>query len=247
MKRSSNLLASGLFLAFALFIQGGCAGTANVTQPAAQTAPEKKDAATQAVDEGPILAGKVVETMNAKSYTYICLEKNGKRGWVAVPGVQVAVGQEVQIRPGTEMGAFRSSTLNRSFDNIVFSPGLVTDASAQLPQGHPALDSKGQLPQGHPDTAATAKPTSNSAMPGAAASPGKLDGKVVETFDGGGYTYICLEKDGKKTWAAVPATKVTLGNQIELQPGMPMPNFTSKALNRTFDNIIFSSGVIPNK
>lgn len=247
MKRSSNLLASGLFLAFALFIQGGCAGTSKVTQPASQTAPEKKDAATQAVDEGPILSGKVVETMDAKGYTYICLEKNGKKGWVAVPATKVSVGQEVQVRPGTEMGQFTSKTFNRSFDDIVFSPGLVSDASAQLPQGHPALDSNGQLLQGHPDTAVTAKPTSNAAMPGAAATPGKLDGKVVETFDGGGYTYICLEKDGKKTWAAVPATKITLGDQIELQPGMPMPNFTSKALNRTFDTIIFSSGIVPKK
>jgi hypothetical protein len=247
MKRISNLLASGLFLAFVLVIQGGCAGTANVTQPAAQTAPDKKDATTQAVNEGPILAGKVVETMNAKSYTYICLEKDGKKGWVAVPAAQVAVGQDVQIRPGTEMGKFTSSTLNRSFDNIVFSPGLVTDAPAQLPQGHPVLDSKGQLPQGHPDTAATTKPTRNAAMPGTAATPGKLDGKVIETFDGGGYTYICLEKDGKKTWAAVPATKVTLGDQLELQPGMSIPNFKSKAINRTFDTIIFSSGIILKK
>jgi hypothetical protein len=242
MKRSSNLLASGLFLAFALSIQGGCAGTANVTQPVAKNAPDKKDAATQAVDEGPILSGKVVETMDAKGYTYICLEKNGKKGWVAVPATKVSVGQEVQVRPGTEMGQFTSKTFNRSFDDIVFSPGLVSDASAQLPQGHPALDSNGQLLQGHPDTAATAKPASNAST---VATPAKLDGKVVETFDGGGYTYICLEKDGKKAWAAVPATKVNLGDQIELQPGMPMPNFKSKALNRTFDNIIFSSGVIP--
>jgi hypothetical protein len=247
MKRSSNLLTSVLILAFALTIVSGCAGTSKVTQPVAKTEPEKKEAAKQAVDEGPILTGKVVETMDAKGYTYICLEKNGKKGWVAVPATKVFVGQEVQVRPGTEMGQFTSKTFNRSFDDIVFSPGLVSDASAQLPQGHPALDSKGQLLQGHPDTAATAKPTSNEAVPGTAATSAKLDGKVVETFDGGGYTYICLEKEGKKTWAAVPATKVTVGDQIELQPGMPMPNFTSKALNRTFDSIIFSSGIIPKK
>lgn len=236
MKRSLNLLASGLFFALALAIQGGCAGTAKMTQPAVQTAPDNKNATTQApaVYEGPILAGKVVETMNAKGYTYICVEKNGKRGWVAVPAVKVAVGQDVQIRPGTEMGKFTSKTFNRSFDNIVFSPGLVNGASAQLPQGHPNI-------------AATTKPTGNEALPSTAAAPGKLDGKVVETFDGGGYTYICLEKGGKKTWAAIPATKVALGDQIELQPGMTMPNFTSKTLNRTFDTIVFSAGMVPNK
>jgi hypothetical protein len=245
MKRSSNLMVSGLLFAFMLAIQGGCAGTAKVTQPAAQTAPENKDATSHAVYEAPILAGKVVETMNAKNYTYICLEKDGKRGWSAVPAVPVAVGQDIQIKPGTEMGKFTSSTLNRSFDNIVFSPGLVTDAPGQLPQEHPALDNMGQLPQGHPDIAATSKPTSSEAMPGMASAPVKLDGKVVETFDSGGYTYICLEKDRKKTWAAVPAAKVTLGDQIELKSGMAMPNFTSKSLNRTFDTIIFSAGVVP--
>ncbi len=33
-----------------------------------------------------------------------------------------------------------------------------------------------------------------------------LSGKVVETMNSGGYTYVCLEKAGKKTWVAVPET-----------------------------------------
>ncbi len=69
-----------------------------------------------------------------------------------------------------------------------------------------------------------------------------LSGKVVETMDGGGYTYLCIEKDGKKTWAAVLEMKVTVGQEIALQPGYEMVNFTSKTLNRTFDKIIFSTG-----
>lgn len=243
MKRSSSMLASGLCIAFIPAILGGCAGT---THPEAKIAAEKKDAAKQKEDKGPILQGKVVETMDAKGYTYICLEKNGKKGWVAIPAAKVSVGQEVQVRPGTEMGQFTSKTLNRSFDDIVFSTGLVSDASTQLPQGHPDIGSMGQMPQGHPDIEA-AKPAGNLATPGTATAPAKLDGKVVETFNGGGYTYICLEKEGKKTWAAVPATKVTVGDQIELEPGATMPNFTSKALNRTFDKIVFSSGVIQKK
>lgn len=69
-----------------------------------------------------------------------------------------------------------------------------------------------------------------------------LSGKVVETMNSGGYTYLCIEKDGKKTWAAVLETKVTVGQEIALQPGYEMVNFTSKTLNRTFDKIIFSTG-----
>jgi hypothetical protein len=72
---------------------------------------------------------------------------------------------------------------------------------------------------------------------------GKLSGKVVETMNAGGYTYVCLEKDGKKTWVAVQEMKVTVGSKMSFLPGQVMQNFTSKSLNRTFDSIVFSSGV----
>lgn len=71
-----------------------------------------------------------------------------------------------------------------------------------------------------------------------------ISGKVVETMDSGGYTYVCVEKSKKKTWVAVPQTKVAVGKNMSFYPGMEMKNFTSKTLNRTFDSIIFSSGPV---
>lgn len=76
------------------------------------------------------------------------------------------------------------------------------------------------------------------------AAPARLSGKVVETMNAGGYTYICLEKAGKKTWVAVPETKVTVGKEMSFEPGQTMTNFTSKTLNRTFDSIVFSAGPV---
>jgi hypothetical protein len=70
-----------------------------------------------------------------------------------------------------------------------------------------------------------------------------LSGKVVETMNSGGYTYVCIENGGMRTWVALPDTKVAVGQQIACQPGGEMKNFTSKTLNRTFDSIIFSPGV----
>jgi hypothetical protein len=70
-----------------------------------------------------------------------------------------------------------------------------------------------------------------------------LSGKVVETMDSGGYTYVNIEKNGKKTWVAVPQMKVTVGQNISFEPGMVMRDFTSKTLKRTFDAIVFSPGV----
>ncbi len=71
-----------------------------------------------------------------------------------------------------------------------------------------------------------------------------ISGKVVETMNAGGYTYVCLEKNGKKTWVAVPETNAAVGQKMEFQPGAEMKNFTSKSLNRTFERIIFSGGPV---
>jgi hypothetical protein len=62
-------------------------------------------------------------------------------------------------------------------------------------------------------------------------------------MNAGGYTYVSLEKDGKKTWFAIPAAELKVGQEVTLQPGGEMRNFTSKSLNRTFESIIFSGGL----
>jgi hypothetical protein len=74
-----------------------------------------------------------------------------------------------------------------------------------------------------------------------------LSGKVVETMDSGRYTYVCLEKDGKKIWVAVYKMKIVVGQNMSFKPGVEMVNFESKTLNRTFDKIIFSTGPIDHE
>ncbi len=94
-------------------------------------------------------------------------------------------------------------------------------------------------------TASAVQPKSNE-LPAPAANPGSesrpLSGKVIETMDAGGYTYVCLGKSGEKTWVAVPQMSVTKGQKIEFQPGVEMKNFESKSLKRTFKSIFFSGG-----
>lgn len=85
------------------------------------------------------------------------------------------------------------------------------------------------------------------AASGSEAAPGTLSGKVVETMNAGGYTYVCLEKAGKKTWVAMPERKVAVGSKMTVGAGQEMANFTSKTLNRTFESIIFTSGPVEAK
>jgi hypothetical protein len=234
MYEETKLLKIGLIMALALATQFGCAGSTKVMEPAKQAVPVQNESAK------PVLSGKVVETMNAGGYTYFCLEKDGRKGWVAVPTMEAKVGDELELMPGAEMGPFVSKTLNRTFPQMIFSSGPVVKPAGQpatLPSGHPAMPAaSGQK--------GTAAPTDDK---GTMAEKPLNAGKVVETMSSGGYTYICLEKDGKKSWAAVPPTDVKIGEEIELLPGTEMGLFKSKTLNRTFENIIFSSGIAPKK
>jgi hypothetical protein len=106
------------------------------------------------------------------------------------------------------------------------------------------------VPPGHPETPVTAAPSVPSAADKAAlaaappAAPVTLAGKVLQTMNAGGYSYIYIEQaDGKKVWVAVTQIAVKVGDQLSFKPGMEMVKFESKALNRSFDSIIFSNGV----
>jgi hypothetical protein len=69
-----------------------------------------------------------------------------------------------------------------------------------------------------------------------------LSGKVLETMDGGGYTYVHLKNGNDKVWVAIPLMKVSVGQELTLLPGYEFKNFNSKGLNRKFDRLIFSAG-----
>ena len=68
--------------------------------------------------------GKVVETMNSGGYTYALVEENGQKLWVAVMETKVAKGDVVEFPDSPPMVNFQSKTLNRTFDKIIFAPGL---------------------------------------------------------------------------------------------------------------------------
>jgi len=91
-------------------------------------------------------------------------------------------------------------------------------------------------------TVAPMKEVARSAAPEAAGNP--LSGTVKETMDSGGYTYVLLTTTGGEVWVAAPKTVVKVGQKIAFAPGMVMKNFKSETLNRTFDEVVFSPGVI---
>ena len=77
------------------------------------------------------------------------------------------------------------------------------------------------------------------------ATPGAIKGKVLETMNASGYTYVKLD-DGSAdgVWAAGPKRDLKVGDEVTLKGGSVMENFTSKSLNKTFAKIIFASGFL---
>lgn len=85
--------------------------------------------------------------------------------------------------------------------------------------------------------------TSEQAMPAQSTNPNAWQGKVIETMDAGGYTYVHIDTGTEKVWAAGPITPVEVGQEVMVGKGMPMTNFQSKALDRTFDVIYFVTAI----
>ncbi|MFA5517114.1 MAG: hypothetical protein WDA20_12580 [Desulfuromonadales bacterium] len=221
--RTGHIITLATSLPFTLY--AGC--TTAPALPSATSSPaETAMAQAPSPKAADFTTGTVVETMPCGGYTCLCIENSGARKWAAIPLTEIRVGQEVELAPGIEMRNFTSKTLDRTFESIQLCPGLVspgeTASAPALPAGHPTAPG----------------------MPAAVEKVALVSGKVVETMEAGGYTYLEVEKDDQRTWVAVPPAKITVGADVSFIPGTVMRNFTSKTLNRTFESIIFSGGIV---
>ncbi len=77
----------------------------------------------------------------------------------------------------------------------------------------------------------------------AVAGPGGFSGKVTETMDAGGYTYVLVDTSTNKVWAATTKFQVKPGDLVTVPEAMPMTNFHSQSLNRDFPVIYFAGSI----
>ncbi len=73
------------------------------------------------------------------------------------------------------------------------------------------------------------------------AAPDLLAGTVLETMNAAGYTYIRMATADGEAWAAVPETALSTGEQVRLRGPLPMSNFYSPTLDRSFEMIYFGA------
>jgi hypothetical protein len=183
-------------------------------------------AAPQAAEPGQdSVSGTVVETMSSGGYTYAKLDEGGKQVWAAGPETALAVGAKIGKVSGMLMTGFRSTTLNRTFDQIYFVSSFdVTGGAAPNPHGAGAA-AGGAMPNPH-----GAGPAAGGAMPnphgaGPAAGTGQAD-KIAPAPGGKTVAEIFAGKDalaGKPVVVHGKVVKVNNGilghNWVHLQDG----------------------------
>lgn len=118
--------------------------------------------------------------------------------------------------------------------------------TAAMPAGHPPMPGTDKvMPADAAHAGAKADP--HAGLKPVELPPGTVTKKatVLQTIDADIYTYIEAKgDDGNNIWMALPKIKVDKGAKIEYPSDVPaIPKFSSKTLNRTFDNILFVPGI----
>jgi hypothetical protein len=76
------------------------------------------------------------------------------------------------------------------------------------------------------------------------AAPATLEivkGEVLEVLDASGYTYMRLKTKNGEVWTAVAKAPIKVGSQVTVENAVPMKDFNSKSLNRTFPLIMLGN------
>ncbi len=92
-------------------------------------------------------------------------------------------------------------------------------------------------------TVAAPSPMVSPGAPMTAPATQMASGTVVETMDAATYTYVRVKTSTGEIWAATGQFKVAVGDKVSVPLEMPMENFHSNTLNRTFPVIYFASHV----
>ena len=109
--------------------------------------------------------------------------------------------------------------------------------------------SGGEAPAGgDPARLPLVPPGSQALGPSASASPapaGIFQGRVVQTIDAGPYTYVEVDSGQGSAWAAAPQFSIDDGTLVRFSTRMPMSNYHSETLDRTFEVVYFTDSVAP--
>ncbi|MBK9099236.1 MAG: hypothetical protein IPM14_14185 [bacterium] len=81
---------------------------------------EKRELTEQEAMKSEPHIAKVIDKISAKGYTYLQVSENKEDFWIAVPTMEVEIGETVYFSRYMVMYDFKSENINKSFDEILF-------------------------------------------------------------------------------------------------------------------------------
>jgi len=70
-------------------------------------------------------------------------------------------------------------------------------------------------------------------------------GTVLDTTNASRYTYVQIKTGEDTMWVAGPVFQVKAGDRVTVQGAMPVRNFKSKVINRTFELLYMAGSIAP--
>lgn len=157
--------------------------------------------------------GQVLSSIQVPGYTYIEVRNSGRTIWIAGTPVEVEEGEVISWGQAAVMRNFKSTALDREFEEILFVSGVYRGDAAppQAASAAPAMQNTGTV-------------------------------LSTETAAGYSYIEV-ESIPGTIVWLAAPQADISVGQQIEWYGASKMTNFSSPSLGKTFPEILFVSGV----
>ena len=81
---------------------------------------EKQDLTEQEVMKSEPHIAKVIDKIPAKGYTYLQVSENKEDFWIAVPTMEIEIGETVYFSRFMVMEDFKSENIDKTFDQILF-------------------------------------------------------------------------------------------------------------------------------
>lgn len=221
----------------------GCGGTDTAKAPAVSA---RQVCARSTAARSPATVsfeGAVAEATNAGRYVYVRITAGSEDRWFAMPQTEVRVGDRMAFGSALLMTNFHSDILGRTFERVYFSSGPVcAPQDAQGAAGPSACPAEHKSAQGG-DACCPTMPQAHSPASGeiAGAAPDQpattrmFTGMVIETMQAGRYTYVLVASRTNQIWAATPECEMNKGDKVAVPMSMPMRDFTSPTLKRSFD------------
>lgn len=177
----------------------------------------------------------VEEVLQANQYTYLHVKENGNESWLAVPKMEAKAGDTYYYKDGLMMKDFNSKDLNRTFSEIYFIDNV--SPTPNIPEKAGAATA----------TAANEGQGAMSGMDAGASAPVSASlahtVKSLEVLQTTQYTYLRVKEGELEYWVAANKMDGTVGKTYYFKGGLPMTNFASKELKRTFPEVLFLDNI----